>query len=841
MAEITLTINGESVTVPEGTTIMEAADKLGVYIPRLCSHPDLPTSKGLKPNEFIYRGNEKILNDEDKEYEGCKLCIVKVEGIDGFVTSCNTEAKDGMVVTTDSEEIKKQRKDNLFPILKDHPHACLLCAQQEGCTRLTCSSDVPEEERCCVKLGNCEVQRIANYIGIREDMPKYVPAGLPILDDEPLFTRDYNLCIGCTRCVRVCREVRGIEAIGFVFKNGKIIVGTTTSPTLAESGCKFCTACVEVCPTGALLDKRLFKPGEKEDVLVPCRANCPANIDIPLYLRWIRDKKYDEALAVIKEKVPFPNVLGYICFHPCEDVCRRGEVNEPIAICALKRFSAENGGELWKSKLTKPTPTGKKVAVIGAGPAGLTAAYYLARKGHKVTLMETTSELGGMMRNAIPRYRLPIEVLEHDINDILEQDIEVKKNLKMDETIPHKLKENGYDAVFIAVGSQLSRSLNIDGMNLNQVKLGVDFLKAINRGEKVEVANRVVVIGGGNVAVDVARSALRLGAKEVKMVCLENDEEMPAHKWEVKDCKEEGIEIDIRWGPKRILSDDGKNVKGIELVKCTSVFDEEGRFAPKFDESTTKSIDTDMVILAIGQASDLSFLGENSPIEVTPQKIIKVNPETFETSVSGIFAGGEIVLGPASVIDAIASGRKAAISIDKYLGGDGDITEKLSSEHEYNPWFGKEEGFASLPRVKMPALSPEERIKNFNLIELGFNEDQALEEAKRCLNCDYRLMFRESPHPPHEWVEFTEENVEQVPDEPGVYQLLDEDKKVIAIKGMANIKEGLKEALETVEKAKYFIYELDGMYSKRESELLQQYLQKYGELPSGGDELDDLF
>jgi predicted molibdopterin-dependent oxidoreductase YjgC len=232
-----------------------------------------------------------------------------------------------MVVTTNNDRIKSKRQENLIPILTRHRHACLTCAQQEGCPRTQCSSNVPENERCCSQFGHCELQTVANYVGISDATPKWVPTDYPVISEQPLFERDYNLCIGCTRCVRACRDLREIEAIGFVYDaNGFVQVGTMT-PTLEESGCKFCTACVEVCPTGTLVDKSV-RAGKKEADLVPCKEACPAHIDVPAYLRLIAQGKQDEANAVVREKVPFPGILGRVCIHPCEEACRRAEVNE---------------------------------------------------------------------------------------------------------------------------------------------------------------------------------------------------------------------------------------------------------------------------------------------------------------------------------------------------------------------------------------------------------------------------------------------------------------------------------------------------------------------------------
>ena len=838
MDAFTLTIDDTEVKTKEGATVLEAAQGVGVFIPALCYHPDLPPASGTKIDNQIYRGGKRIQGSgsNPNEFEGCQLCVVEIEGIEGSVTACNTPVADGMVVHTNTPQVQKLRRDNLAKILAKHPHACLVCAEREGCSREPCSLNVPVNERCCDKFGNCELQKVAEYIGIEEDVPRYVFGELPV-EEPPLFIRDHNLCISCGRCVRVCRDVRGVEALGVVYSGEEYVVGTL-GPSLKESECKFCGACVEVCPTGALMDKDLRWPASEEDI-VPCKHTCPAGIDVPRYIRFISEGKLAEAAAVIREKVPFPSVLGYICHHPCEDECRRGKVNEAMSICALKRFAAERDTGLWKANLRKAPPTGKRIAVVGSGPAGLTAAYHLARKGHSVTVFESLSELGGMMRIGIPEYRLPREVLEKDIEDILELGVDMKTGVNIGEDLSLKDLENQYETIFLATGAHLSRKLKIEGVELEGVLWGLDFLKDVNSGRDVKVRSRVLVIGGGSVAIDVARTALRLGAKEVQLACLESREEMPAHEWQIEEAIEEGVILNVSWGPKRILGD-GNGVTEVELIRCTSVFDDEGRFNPSFDEEETASIETDMAIIAIGQASDLSFLDEESQIQAT-RGTIEVDEDTLQTGVSKVFAGGDVVSEPASVIEAIAMGRKAAVSIDKCLGGDGVIDETLIEPEKLNHWLGREEGFVDKSRVQISYLPLEKRLRDFSLVELGFDEEVAVGEAKRCLRCDLRLEISPVVLPPEKWLEFSSDNVSMVPETSGVYQLLDEKKVIIYIVGTRNLRQDLEQQLNTVEKAQYFGYEEEPMYTKRESELIQKFLKEHGRMPELNEELLDLF
>jgi len=838
MNSVSLTIDGKEVQTEQGTTLLEAAQSLGIYIPALCHHPDVPPAPRMKIDGQIYRGGELIQGrgSNPNGFEGCQLCVVEIEGVEGFVTACDTPVADGMVVHTNTPQVQRVQRENLAKILARHPHACLVCAEREGCSKEPCSLNVPVNERCCDKFGNCELQKVAEYIGIEENVPRYSFRELPV-EDTPLFVRDHNLCISCGRCVRVCRDVRGVEALGIVYNGDEYIVGML-GPSLEESGCRFCGACVEVCPTGALMDKDLRWPASEED-LVPCKHTCPAGIDVPRYIRLINEGKFAEAAAVIREKVPFPSVLGYVCHHPCEEGCRRGEVTEAMSICALKRFAAERDTGLWKARLKKALLTGKRVAVVGSGPAGLTAAYYLARKGHSVTVFELLSELGGMMRFGAPEYRLPREVLKKDIAEILALGVNVKTGIQIGEDLSLVDLRNQYDAIFLATGASLSKKLKIDGVELEGVLWGVDFLRDVNSGRDVRVRERVLVIGGGNVAIDAVRTALRLGAKEVQLACLESRAEMPAHEWLIEEAVEEGVILNVSWGPKRILGD-GNSVSGVQLVRCTSVFDNDGRFNPSLNEEETASIEADMVIIAIGQASDLSFLDEKGAIQI-PRGVIDVNEDTLQTGVPRIFAGGDVVSGAASVIEAVAMGRKAAASIDSFLGGDGVIDATLIEAEKLDPWLGQEEGFAQKRRVQIPYLLLEKRLQDFSLVELSFNEKMALEEANRCLRCDLRLEILSVVLPPEKWLEFSSDNVSTVPETSGVYQLLDEKKMIIYIVGTPSLRQDLEQQLQTVKKARYFGYEEDPMYTKRESELIQKFLKEHGRMPELNEELLDLF
>lgn len=838
---IKLTIDDIEVNVDKDLTVLKAALNVGIYIPTLCYHPDLSPGPGLKSNEVVYRSSELIKTSasDKNEYEGCKLCVVEIEGVQDLPLACATLAAEGMVVHTNTQQVKERRQDNLALILAEHPHACLLCAEREGCSREPCSLNVPVNERCCPKLGNCELQRVAECIGIKEATPRYIFRALPIIKEEPLFNRDYNLCIGCTRCVRICKELREVEVLGFVYHNSKVVAGTLAT-SFKDSDCKFCGACVEVCPTGALTDRGIT-PAEREKQLVPCVHACPVGIDVPRYVTLIKERKFNEALAVIGEKTPLPSVLGYVCHHPCESNCRRSELNEPVAVCNLKRFVADRVQKLGETKKKRTPPIGKRVAIVGSGPAGLTCAYYLAKLGRSVTIFEALPELGGLLSAAIPEYRLPKDVLRRDIAAILEQGVEFKTNTAIKDAAElEQLKNQGYHAIFLAIGAQLSRKLNIKGTELDGVLWGMEFLKSVKLGHKVSLKDRIVVIGGGNVAIDAALTALRLSVKEVQIACLESKEELPAFKWEVQEAVNEGIIFNYSWGPKRILGNE-KYVTGIELVCCTSVFDKDGKFNPSFDETVTKVVEADTMIIAIGQAPDSAPFAKDTAMQPTKAGTIPVNDATLETAMLGVFAGGDVVTGPASVVEAIAMGRKAAASIDKYLGGSGVIDEILTEQEKPDPLLGKEAGFAEKLRVQMPCAPIDQRKTSFAVIEFGLDETKAVEEAKRCLRCNLRLQISQPVPPPEKWLGFNSKNVSLAPEREGVYQLLDERKTIIYIKGVANLRKDLEEQLKTDEKARYFGYEEDSMYTKRESELLQQFLQKHGRMPKRNEEEEELF
>ncbi|MBW1730196.1 MAG: FAD-dependent oxidoreductase [Deltaproteobacteria bacterium] len=477
-------------------------------------------------------------------------------------------------------------------------------------------------------------------------------------------------------------------------------------------------------------------------VISACQHACPAGIDVPNYVAAIAAGKYEKAVQIIRERNPFPAVCGRVCIHPCEFKCRRGELDEPVAIRSLKRFAADWYFEHVGSR-QEPFPVTKpqRVAVVGAGPAGLTCAYYLAEMGYKVTVFEAQPVAGGMLGIAVPEFRLPRRVIEMEIAYIESCGVEIRYNSPIDarHTVNDLLTE-GYSAVFIAAGAQASKKIGIPGEEegLEGLYYGLQFLSEVRKGKKIRLKGRVVVIGGGNVAIDVARTALRVGAQDVQIFCLESREEMPAWDKETEEAIEEGIVVNPSWGPKQILHENGR-VGGIKFVRCLSVFDNDGRFNPKFDEGKAQIIDTDNVIISIGQAPDMSFLSKDVQLERALWGALAVDENTLSTNVPGIFAGGDFTTGPTFVIRAIASGRRAAIAIDKYLRGEKGRIKILDEKTELKEDLGlalEEELAGEKPRVPVEIERPEERIMDFREVEKGFSEEKARMEAMRCLRCD---------------------------------------------------------------------------------------------------------
>ncbi|MFC1858572.1 FAD-dependent oxidoreductase [Thermodesulfobacteriota bacterium] len=478
-------------------------------------------------------------------------------------------------------------------------------------------------------------------------------------------------------------------------------------------------------------------------VISACQHACPAGIDVPNYVAAIAAGKYEQAVEIIRERNPFPAVCGRVCIHPCEFKCRRGELDDSVAIRSLKRFASDwyfdhIGPDREPFSVTQK----EKVAIIGGGPSGLTSAYFLAKMGYKVTVFEAQSFAGGMLGIAVPSFRLPREVIEKEIQYIKNCGVEIRYNSPIDaKHTVNDLMSEGYSAVFIAAGAQASKRIGIPGEEeeLEGIYYGLKYLSEVKRGKDIILKGKAVVIGGGNVAMDVARTCLRTGASDVQIFCLEARDEMPAWEKDIGEAMEEGIVINPSCSPKQIIHKNGK-VKGIEFIRCLRVFDDEGRFDPACDEMDSQFLEADNIIISIGQAPDMSFLSKDSQLERALWGSLVVDENTLSTNIPGVFAGGDFTTGPTYVIRAIASGRRAAIAIDKYFLGDKghiEIPDEKTAMKDDSGLALEEETAEEIPRIRIELEKPEERVRDFREVEKGISgEEEAHRESKRCLRCD---------------------------------------------------------------------------------------------------------
>jgi len=848
---VTLSIDGQRVEAPEGASLLNAAIAAGIYIPALCAHPDLPPS-----------GQRGACEKGDG---GCNLCYVEIDGEAGLQKACSRPVAAGLTVRTTSPAIQSARQESLAKVLGTHPHVCLTCPNREGCSRSQCSFGNPPETRCCEIFASCELRKVSDYIGIPNSTPAYKPASLPVVKNEPFFDRDYNLCIDCRRCLVACNEVRGVgclevkevqtpspkgtssgaspEGTSFGAQATRRYVGTIAA-TLVDSGCKFCQACVTVCPTGALTDRTL-DPARQEASMVPCKSACPAGIDVPRYVQLAAEGQYGEAVAVVREKLPFPGIVGRACFAMCESACRRGQLDDPLSIRSLKRIAADNDTGLWRKNSKQLPPSGKKAAVIGAGPAGLTVAYYLAKKGHAVTIFDAQPAAGGMVRYGIPSYRVPTAVIDQEVAEVAKLGVEFRYNSKVDNA--DDLFGQGYAALFIGIGCQGGDKLGIPGDDLPGVVDSPTYLKAaamqlVNTQDGLQTGKKVAVIGGGNVATDNARTSLRYGA-EVDMVYRRTREEMPARLEEFEGCVEEGVNIRYLLAPKKIEAGSVGNSNGHRLnityaKMALGEADASGRRRPvDTGEEVTEGVD--LVIAAVGQYPR-KFDGFG--VQTDKKGRITVREDSMLSSRPGVYAGGDCVLGPSTLIESIAQGRIAAAAMDKQLGGDGNIEETLlDTGWETKPYLGRDTAFNKVRKFHPIMIAPAERT-GWQEVELGFDDATARAEAGRCFKCNLAPKIADAVLPPESSLEFSAAVIATVSSEAGVFQLLDADKNVLMIKGVENLRAGLEEQLERGSEAKYFVWEEAAMFTSRESQLIQGYLQQYGKMPGGGgDELDDLF
>lgn len=544
-----------------------------------------------------------------------------------------------------------------------------------------------------------------------------------------------------------------------------------------KQNCVACGKCVEACPAGAvklgqkLCDKegceitypRMPLPGDQpwgehmwthnyRDVnrincydtgTAPCKTACPAHIGIQGYLQLAKEGRYEDALALIKKDNPLPAVCGHVCNRRCEDACTRGTIDEAVAIDEVKRFIAErdlNAETRFIPKKTIPSLKGgfeEKIAIIGAGPAGLSCAYFLALTGYKPTIFEKNAEPGGMLRYGIPSYKLEKDLLAAEIDVIRQLGVEIRCGVEVGKDVTiEDLREQGYKGFYAAIGCQRGRKPGISGENAEGAYAAVDFLREAGAKESFSLEGDVVVVGGGNVAIDAARISSRCTDAKISMFCLEAREKMPASNEETEEALEEGIELNCGWGPKEVLEENG-HVSGVVFKKCTRVFDAQGRFSPEYDENDTVTIPCRHVIFSVGQAIDWGHMLDNLHVELRPNGGALANKLTYQTSEPDIFVGGDVYTGPKFAIDAIAAGREGAISLHRYVHEHCTLTIGRNRRDfiELDKENIKVETYDSSSRQIPPKADIKEQAKTFRDLSQSLTEEQVKKETSRCLSC----------------------------------------------------------------------------------------------------------
>ncbi|MCH4191744.1 MAG: FAD-dependent oxidoreductase [Butyrivibrio sp.] len=566
----------------------------------------------------------------------------------------------------------------------------------------------------------------------------------------------------CNCCSCSCFSLR----LATLFNTPDAIRSNFTAVADPEK-CVACGQCVENCPSNALkLGQRLCakkEPAKEEKITArdhrwtskdwnvdyrenrqdvapegtsPCKTKCPAHIAVQGYIKLAAQGKYEDALALIKKENPFPAVCGRICPHKCEDECTRGRVDEPVAIDEIKKFIADK--ELDGSIHVLPQKRynlGNKVAIVGAGPAGLSCAYYLAVDGYKVTVFEKQPKLGGMLALGIPSFRLEKEVINAEIDVLREMGVEFKTGVEVGKDITlDQLRSEGYQAFYLAIGAQGGRSLGVEGEDAEGVISGVEFLRNVNLGNKANLSGNVVVIGGGNVAIDVARTATREGAATVNLYCLESRKEMPALDDEIEEAQSDAVVFNNSWGPKRIVTENGK-VTGVEFRRCTSVFDENHRFSPKYDDNDTITIPADTVLLSIGQSIQWGGMLEGSKVVMGRGNTAVCDELTWQTAQPDVFVGGDCATGPKFAINAIAEGKEGAISIHRFVQPGQSLTlgRDRRDYHAFDKDNADLSGYDNIPRQR--PLHNEDAKKTFRDDRETFTEEQMKKETERCLGC----------------------------------------------------------------------------------------------------------
>ena len=670
-------------------------------------------------------------------------------------------AIDGNTRTASYEEVSKYLNDNDVFSLSDCACRTSREAMDEGCGHL--------KEDICIQMGHAAEYYIRTGRGraitrdeaievIKRAESNGLMHSIPNLDGSGKTHAICNCC-GCG-----CFAMRLAEQ----WQNPDMVRSNYTVKIDAEK-CVACGECVETCPTNAIRlgqklcslnpqpvkqrdlphdtewgedkfnpDYRINKQVVMEGGTAPCKAGCPAHIGVQGYIKLAAQGNYSEALKLIKMENPFPAVCGRICPKFCEDDCTRCAIDGAVAVDDIKKFIAQQD----MNTNTRYIPTikydhDKKIAVIGGGPAGLSCAYFLAIEGYKVTVFEKQTALGGMLTLGIPSYRLEKAVINAEIDVLREMGIEFKTGVEIGRDITlAELRKQGYEAFYMAIGAQAGRSLGLQGEDSHGVSTGVDFLRKVNLGENSNVTGKVIVIGGGNVAIDVARTATRVGVAQVDMFCLESREKMPAHAEEVSEALAEDININNGWGPIRIISENGQ-VVGVEFRKCTAVIDASGKFNPTFDDSITKIEPADHVLLSVGQAMDWGNILDNSNIALNPNQTIPADTTTYQTDEPDIFAGGDVVTGPRFAIDAIAAGKEGAISIHRYVQhGQSLVLGRIIRDYRA---FDKTNldlaSFDNMPRQQTAHVDGQAAKQTFSDLRETFTEEQVKKETARCLGC----------------------------------------------------------------------------------------------------------
>ncbi len=673
-----MTIDGREIPFEPGQSILEAALTAGYYIPHLCHHKDLP------------------------DIGGCGLCVVEIDG--KVCRACLTRAEEGLTVTSNSEKLEHIRSTAIQLMLAGHIDDC----------------------NSCPKYLKCEFQMLIQRQGATVGDLRGTARGLAVNLANPLIIRDMDRCVACGRCVRVCHDVRKIAALTYTDDaNGRKQV-VTKGASLLDSDCRFCGACVEVCPTGALRDQEgVFAEAFcKGDMLVPCSYACPAHIDIPKYIRYLRAGQNTLALETVMERAPLPRSLGNVCMRFCEEKCRRGHIDAPVSVCALKRFAAISAAESLPDLQCLPQ-NGKTVAVVGAGPCGLSAAWFLQRKGYQVTVFEGMPKAGGMLRYGLPEYRLAEEDLDADIELLLSAGISLECGRK----ISGREELAGFDAAIWCGGAQAGIRLPIEGASAPGVLSGLEFLRSVRLGSPMPIGKNVLVLGGGDVAYDCARTAIRLGAEAA--VCFpEAEDEMKASEHERVDGDAEGVQILPRRCFHRVLFENG-SVCGMECgqVKQLSA-DENGRIQIEEEPGSVHVVECDTVIFAVGQRVEIpETLG--IPVDRAGRAMPGLEPA------GNIFAAGDAVTGTSSVVEAVAWGQRAAEAADRFLGGDGDVLTPISPPQEKNPDISENDLFRAEGFTGEMTCAAERR-SSFGPYIRPLDKEDAVRQSSRCLQCDLR-------------------------------------------------------------------------------------------------------